>query len=249
MSSLVLLRHGESAWNAEDRFTGRVDVDLTPRGEDQARHCGVPLREAGLLPDRVYTSTLTRAVRTGTLALAAAGRPQVPARQDGRLDERGYGALEGLARSEVLARHGRAQYRRWRRSWDAAPPPACTDGVLRPAESLADVAARLLPCWDEVLAPDLRAGCTVLVTAHSNSLRALIALLDGLGPEKVIDLEVPIATPLHYALDGHLRPVLPGGRYVRADPGPGGTAPTVHPGECSNPGGPDGLVRSPRMRG
>ncbi|MDK3255401.1 2,3-bisphosphoglycerate-dependent phosphoglycerate mutase [Blastococcus capsensis] len=230
MFSLVLLRHGESAWNAQDRFTGRVDVDLTTRGEDQARRCGVLLRESGLLPDRLHTSTLTRAVRTGELALAAAGRPRVPARQDPRLDERGYGVLEGLARSEVLARHGSAQYRRWRRSWDAAPPPGCAGGTHRPGESLADVAARLLPCWKDVLAPDLRAGHTVLVTAHSNSLRALIALLDDLGPEEVVDLEVPIATPLHYALDSHLRPVVPGGRYVRAEPEPGGTAPTVHPG-------------------
>ena len=249
MSSILLLRHGESAWNAEDRFTGRVDVDLTPLGEEQARRCGVLLREAGLLPDRSHTSTLTRAVRTGALALAAAGRPQVPARKDGRLDERSYGALEGLARTEVLARHGRAQYRRWRRSWDAAPPPACADGDVRPGESLADVATRLLPCWEEVLAPDLAAGRTVLVTAHSNSLRALIALLDDLGPEEVVDLEVPIATPLHYVLDGRLRPVVPGGRYLRSIPAPDGRDSTGHPGECSHLGGPDGLARSPRMRG
>ncbi|SEK92564.1 2,3-bisphosphoglycerate-dependent phosphoglycerate mutase [Blastococcus sp. DSM 46786] len=229
MPSLVLLRHGESAWNAEDRFTGRVDVDLTPRGEDQARRCGVLLREAGLVPDRSHTSTLTRAVRTGALALAAAGRPLVPARQDERLDERGYGALEGLTRGEVRDRHGSAQYQRWRRSWDAAPPPAFRGGVRRTGESLADVAARLRPCWEDALAPDLRAGHTVLVTAHSNSLRALIALLDQLGPEEVLDLEVPIATPLHYALDGHLRPLVPGGRYVRHDPLPRGSGPAIHP--------------------
>jgi 2,3-bisphosphoglycerate-dependent phosphoglycerate mutase len=215
MPSLVLLRHGESAWNAQDRFTGRVDVGLTPRGEDQARRCGELLRAAGLLPDRLHTSTLVRAVRTGALAVAAAGRPDTPARRDARLDERCYGALEGLPRTEVLARHGAEQYRRWRRSWDAAPPPGRSGGVLRPGESLADVTARLLPCWEEVLAPDLRAGRTVLVTAHSNSLRALVAALEGLGPERVADLEVPIATPLHYALDDDLRPTVPGGRHLQ----------------------------------
>ena len=249
MVSLVLLRHGESAWNAEDRFTGRVDVDLTTRGEDQARRCGRLLREAGLLPDRVYTSTLTRAVRTGTLALAGAGRPEVPLRQDGRLDERSYGALEGMTRSDVLTRHGPAQYRRWRRSWDAAPPPSCTNGVVQPGESLADVAARVQRHWEEALAPELRAGHTVLVTAHSNSLRALITLLDDLGPEEVIDLEVPIATPLHYPLDGHLRPVVPGGRYVETGTAPHGAAPAGAPRPAADPGGPGGYVRSPRIRG
>ncbi|NEK85950.1 2,3-bisphosphoglycerate-dependent phosphoglycerate mutase [Blastococcus saxobsidens] len=216
MPGLVLLRHGESTWNARDVFTGQVDVDLTPRGEEQARRCGLVLREAGLLPDRVHTSTLTRAVRTARLAVAAAGHPATPARQDARLDERSYGALEGVPRSEVLARHGAEQYQRWRRSWDAAPPPGRTGGVLRPGESLADVLSRLRPCWEEVLAPDLRAGRTVLVVAHSNSLRALIALLDRVGPDRVPDLEVPIAEPLHYLLDDAARPVVPGGRYVRA---------------------------------
>ncbi|SOD94744.1 2,3-bisphosphoglycerate-dependent phosphoglycerate mutase [Blastococcus haudaquaticus] len=217
MPSLVLLRHGESAWNARDVFTGQVDVDLTPRGEEQARRCGPTLREAGLLPDRVYSSTLTRAVRTAALALAAAGRPCTPT-QDCRLDERSYGALEGLPRSEVLARHGAEQYRRWRRSWDVAPPPVRIGGVVRPGESLADVAARLRPCWEDVLAPDLRVGRTVLVVAHSNSLRALIAVLDGVGPDRVPELEVPIAEPLHYLLDDRARPLVPGGRYVRSLP-------------------------------
>lgn len=215
MPSLVLLRHGESSWNSEDRFTGRVDVDLTRRGEQQARRCGLVLREAGLLPDRVYTSTLTRAIRTAVLTVTAAGRPRTPIRQDPRLDERSYGALEGLSRGEVLARHGAEQYRRWRRSWDVAPPPGRDGDILRPGESLADVSTRLRPCWADVLAPDLRRGLTVLVTAHSNSLRALIALLDGVGPDRVPELEVPIAEPLHYLLDDRARPVVPGGRYVR----------------------------------
>ncbi|MGY2001281.1 2,3-bisphosphoglycerate-dependent phosphoglycerate mutase [Blastococcus sp. SYSU DS1024] len=214
MPSLVLLRHGESVWNARDVFTGQVDVDLTPHGEDQARRCGLLLRGLGLLPDRVHTSTLKRAIRTGTLAVAAAGRPHTPARQDPRLDERSYGALEGLPRREVLARHGAEQYQRWRRSWDAAPPPGHTGGAPRAGESLADVSARLLPCWNDVLAPDLRAGLTVLVVAHSNSLRALMALLDRVEPDRVPELEIPIAEPLHYLLDDGTRPVVPGGRYV-----------------------------------
>jgi 2,3-bisphosphoglycerate-dependent phosphoglycerate mutase len=246
MPMLVLLRHGESTWNARDLFTGRVDVDLTPRGEDQARRCGLLLREAGLLPDRLHTSTLVRAVRTGALTMAAAGRPDAAARQDPRLDERSYGALEGLARSEVLARHGAAQYRRWRRSWDAAPPPARADGAVRPGESLADVAARVLPCWEKVLAPDLRAGHVVLVTAHSNSLRALIAHLEGLGPDGVEDLDVPIATPLCYPLDLDLRPTEPGGRLIGPSPAP--VAPV--PGRGCGPGEADRSASwSPTMRG
>jgi 2,3-bisphosphoglycerate-dependent phosphoglycerate mutase len=227
LPTLILLRHGESDWNAENRFTGWVDVDLTPRGEEQAQHCGHILREANLLPGALHTSVLTRAVRTGELALAAAGRSDVPVGRHWRLNERCYGALQGRNRREVRAEYGDERFRRWRRSYDAAPPPlppgsewdVSADpryaGIRVPrAESLADVAARLLPYWRDAIAPDLRELGTVLVTAHSNSLRALVAHLDRLSPEEVLGLDIPIAVPLRYDLDDGLSPRMRGGRYL-----------------------------------
>lgn len=230
MPALVLLRHGESTWNAEDRFAGWVDVGLTPTGEAQARRSGAQLRAAGLLPSVLHTSVLTRAIRTGAVALAAAGRPDVPAHRHWRLNERCYGALQGRRRAEVKARYGDELYRQWRRGLDLAPPPlqpgsewdTTTDPryahlprhLVPATESLADVAARLLPCWHAVLAPDLRAGHTVLVTAHGNSLRALISHLDRLSPDEVAALDVPTGVPLHYDLDEHLVPAVRGGRYL-----------------------------------
>ena len=246
MPTLILLRHGESEGNAGDVFTGWLDVDLTPRGEAEARRCGELLRAVGLLPDRMHTSTLVRAVRSGTLAMAAAGAPDVSCRQDWRLNERHYGALQGQTRSAVRARYGTAQYLRWRRSWDATPPQVRTDEGLRLGESLADVSARLMPWWEDVLAPDLRAGHTVLVTAHSNSLRALIAHLDDLGPDEVVDVEVPTAAPLCYELDDDLRPTVRGGRYIDPRSAPVGTGARVR----DRPGARGPITRrSPRMRG
>lgn len=232
MSTLVLLRHGESAWNSTDRFTGWVDVELTTAGEEQARHSGRLLRDARLLPDVVHTSVLTRAVRTGVLALEAAGRPHAPVRRDWRLNERSYGALSGQDRKTVRALHGEEQYQLWRRSYDAAPPPVepgsrwdvsadpryALAGVRVPAtESLADVVARLLPYWRQSVVPDLRAGRVVLVVAHSNSLRALVAHLDDLSRHEVLGLDVPTGMPLLYELDEAMTPVRRGGQYLQPE--------------------------------
>jgi 2,3-bisphosphoglycerate-dependent phosphoglycerate mutase len=230
LPTLILLRHGESDWNAENRFTGWVDVDLTPHGEEQARRSGRMLRDAGLLPAALHTSVLTRAIRTGAITLRAAGRAGVPTRRHWRLNERCYGALQGRDRRAVRAEHGEEQFRVWRRSYDGAPPPlprgsewdVSADpryaGVPVPrTESLADVVARLLPYWTDVIVPDLREHGTVLVAAHSNSLRALVAHLDRLSHEEVLDLNIPTGMPLHYHLGGDLRPRVRGGRYLDPD--------------------------------
>ena len=227
MPTLVLLRHGESTWNSENRFTGWVDVPLTALGEDQARHSGVLLRAAGLLPTAVHTSVLARAVRTAALTVEAAGLRQVQVHHHWRLNERCYGALQGLDRSSVRTEYGDDQYQLWRRSYDVAPPPvepgsawdtasgAVLDGIPAPrTESLADVVQRLLPYWAQAIAPALRTGGPVLVVAHGNSLRALVAHLDALTPKEVLDLNIPTGMPLHYELDDDLTPVRRGGRYL-----------------------------------
>ncbi|MGW0628668.1 2,3-bisphosphoglycerate-dependent phosphoglycerate mutase [Streptomyces sp. NPDC002758] len=217
MRTLILLRHGESAWNARNLFTGWADVDLTPWGEQQARRSGELLRAAGLLPAAVHTSVLTRAVRSAALVLEAAGLSQVPVARDWRLNERHYGALQGRDKSDVLGEYGEERFRLWRRSYDVAPPPATGtphDPALPRTESLADVTTRLLPYWHDHIAPDLRAGRTTLVVAHSNSLRALVAHLDRLGREELLGLNIPTAMPLRYDLDERLAPVVRGGRYL-----------------------------------
>ncbi|MCX2180224.1 2,3-bisphosphoglycerate-dependent phosphoglycerate mutase [Streptomyces sp. SKN60] len=228
--TLVLLRHGESHGNARGTFTGWIDTPLTARGEQQAREAGHLLLGHGLRPTRAHSSNLVRAIRTCTLALAAAHCPDVSPGHTWRLNERHYGALQGLERSVVRARYGAEAYRRWRRSVDAVPPPlpeheaagyagdpryGGLDAARLPrSESLADVLARLLPYLDGVVAPELRAGHTVLVTAHSNSLRALVSHLDGLTPEETAERNIPTGMPLCYELDAQLRPLLRGGRYL-----------------------------------
>ena len=230
MPSLVVLRHGESEWNSRNLFTGWVDVDLTARGEAQARHSAALLREADLLPTVVHTSALTRAVRTGAIVLDALGRPDVPTRRHWRLNERCYGALQGMARTVARERFGDDLYLLWRRSFDVPPPPLepgtpgdpaadpryadLPAGTLPRTESLADVTARLLPYWREAIAPDLRSGQTVLVVAHGNSLRALVAHLDHLSPDEVLGLNIPTGMPLHYELGADLSPVVRGGSYL-----------------------------------
>lgn len=230
MPTLVLLRHGESAWNSENRFTGWVDVPLTPRGEAQARHSGELLREAGLLPGAVHTSVLSRAVRTAALALEAAGATGARVHHDWRLNERCYGALQGLNRRSVRAQYGEEQYQLWRRSYDVSPPPLepgsawdtasradtahVSHAVVPRTESLADVVDRLVPYWDAAIARDLRTEPTVLVVAHGNSLRALVAHLDALTPEEVLGLNIPTGMPLRYDLDEELIPLRRGGHYL-----------------------------------
>jgi 2,3-bisphosphoglycerate-dependent phosphoglycerate mutase len=230
MATLVLLRHGESEWNSKNLFTGWVDVDLTALGEDQARSGGALLKQAGLLPTVVHTSVLTRAIRTANLALDAAGRPWLPVRRSWRLNERHYGALQGKDKKQTLDAYGEEQFMLWRRSYDV-PPPAIERGSewdnagderyarlapeLVPAtECLADVVDRMLPYWYDAIVPDLRAGETVLVAAHGNSLRALVMHLDGLSKEQVVALNIPTGQPLRYDLDADLRPTLAGGTYL-----------------------------------
>jgi 2,3-bisphosphoglycerate-dependent phosphoglycerate mutase len=230
MSTLVLLRHGESAWNLSNQFTGWVDVDLTEKGEEQALRGGQLLAEAGLLPTVVHTSVLTRAVRTANLTLDAVGRCWIPVKRHWRLNERHYGALQGKDKKQTLQEFGEEQFMLWRRSYDVPPPPlevghewdVATDpryarlagDVVPRTECLADVVTRLLPYWYDAVVPDLRAGETVLVVAHGNSLRALVKHLDGLSEEAVVGLNIPTGEPLRYELDDALRPTVRGGEYL-----------------------------------
>jgi len=233
MATLVLLRHGESAWNLSNQFTGWVDVDLTAKGEQQAVHGGELLREAGLLPTVLHTSVLTRAVRTANLTLDAVGRSWLPVTRHWRLNERHYGALQGKDKKQTLAEFGEEQFMLWRRSYDVPPPAlrpgeqwdvtadpryaALAPGLVPRTECLADVVDRLLPYWYDRIVPDLRAGATVLVVAHGNSLRALVKHLDGLSEAAVVGLNIPTGQPLRYDLADDLRPIVAGGTYLDTD--------------------------------
>jgi len=223
MPDLVLLRHGQSLWNLENRFTGWYDVDLSEAGEAEARRAGQTLRRAGMEIDRAHTSVLTRAIRTLDLALAALQRSWVPVARHWRLNERHYGALTGLDKAETKAKHGEAQFVAWRRSFAVPPPPMPADhpyGVwgdpryadqspetLPATECLADVIVRMLPYWYDAIVPDLLGGRTVLVTAHGNSLRGLIKHLDGIADDEINSLEIPTGVPIHYRLGDDLRPL------------------------------------------
>jgi len=225
MPQLVLLRHGQSRWNAENLFTGWYDVDLTGQGEDEARAAGALLAADADLDLRVvHTSLLTRAVRTADLTLGAAGRTWLPVRRHWRLNERHYGALQGLNKKETAARHGEAQVKEWRRSYATPPPPVGRGDVHDPAgdpryrdvpadvlpltECLADVVARVVPYWADAIVPDLLAegprGGSVLVVAHGNSLRALRKHLEGIGDDAIVDLEIPTGIPYRYVLGDDL---------------------------------------------
>ncbi len=223
MPDLVLLRHGQSQWNRENRFTGWTDIDLTEDGRRQAWHAGELMAAHGLLPSYCFTSVLTRAIRTACLALDAMGRMWIPVEKHWRLNERHYGALQGLNKKEMADKVGAEQVRIWRRSYDVPPPPLedgdprlphgdpryeHVDPALLPrTESLKDTVQRFLPLWEERIAPALRAGKTVLVAAHGNSLRALVKYLDGISDEDIPGLEIPTGRPLLYRLDDALRPV------------------------------------------
>ncbi len=227
---LILLRHGESEWNAKNLFTGWVDVNLTEKGEKEAVRGGELLKEAGLLPDVLHTSTLKRAIRTANLALDAADRAWIPVRRTWRLNERHYGALQGKDKAATLAEFGEEQFMKWRRSYDT-PPPELADGAewsqnddpryaaipseVRPrTECLKDVVVRMLPYWYDGIVPDLNAGRTVLVAAHGNSLRALVKHLDGISDADIVGLNIPTGIPLLYELDADFRPVVPHGTYL-----------------------------------
>jgi 2,3-bisphosphoglycerate-dependent phosphoglycerate mutase len=201
MPDLILLRHGESQWNLENRFTGWVDVPLSPKGEAEARAAGEKLR--GRRIDKLYTSVLVRAIETARLALEAAGVGPVPTERDAALNERMYGDLQGLNKAEAATRFGTEQVRLWRRSYDVRPPGG---------ESLADTAARVLPYWRDHLLPDLAAGKNLLVVAHGNSLRALVMHLDGMTRDQVLGLEIPTGVPLLYEIGPGGAPL--GKRYL-----------------------------------
>ncbi|MCK9540922.1 MAG: 2,3-diphosphoglycerate-dependent phosphoglycerate mutase [Novosphingobium sp.] len=217
MPRLILVRHGQSQWNLENRFTGWWDVDLTPQGEAEARAAGALLAEKGMLPDVAFTSVQTRAIRTLHLALRAAGRLWIPEVKDWRLNERHYGGLTGLNKAETAAKHGEDQVKVWRRSFDTPPPPlnrgsefdlsadARYAGVAVPqTESLKDTIARVLPYYEGSIVPHLKAGATVLVSAHGNSLRALVKHLSGISDAEITGLEIPTGQPIVYELGGDL---------------------------------------------
>ncbi|MFV2012243.1 MULTISPECIES: phosphoglyceromutase [unclassified Micromonospora] len=233
VGTLVLLRHGESEWNAKNLFTGWVDVDLTAKGEAEARRGGELLAQHNLLPDVVHTSVLRRAIRTSELALHTADRGWIPVRRSWRLNERHYGALQGKNKKQTLEEYGEEQFMLWRRSYDTPPPPIADDDdwsqvgepryrelppeLMPRTECLADVVRRMLPYWYDAIVPDLLAGKQVLVAAHGNSLRALVKHLDGISDEAIAKLNIPTGIPLRYDLDGALRPVNAGGDYLDPD--------------------------------
>ncbi|GII79714.1 2,3-bisphosphoglycerate-dependent phosphoglycerate mutase [Sphaerisporangium rufum] len=230
MATLVLLRHGESEWNAKGLFTGWVDVTLSPAGEQEARRGGRLLVESGVLPDVLHTSVLSRAIQTAELALGAADLRWLPVSRSWRLNERHYGALQGKNKAQTREEFGDEQFTLWRRSYDVPPPPLPDDDefsqagdrryatlppeLLPRTECLKDVVQRMLPYWYDRVVPDLAAGRTTLVVAHGNSLRALVKHLDGVGDEAIAKLNIPTGIPLRYELDDEFRPVKPGGEYL-----------------------------------
>lgn len=217
MPRLILIRHGQSQWNLENRFTGWWDVDVTEKGAAEALAAGQLLKDKGVLPTRAFTSLQTRAIKTLHLVLEAAGRLWIPEDKDWRLNERHYGGLTGLDKAETAAKHGDDQVKVWRRSFDTPPPPLAvgsefdlsTDpryaGIAVPGtESLKDTIARVLPCWEEKIAPALKAGEVVVVAAHGNSLRALVKHLSGISDSEITGLEIPTGQPIVYELDDNL---------------------------------------------
>ena len=230
MSTLTLLRHGESVWNSKGLFTGWVDVGLSETGRNEAIAGGRQLREAGLRPDIVHTSVLTRAIQTANLAQEEAGLLWLPVVRSWRLNERHYGALQGKDKAQTRREYGDEQFMLWRRSYDVPPPPLADDDPMSQAsdpryahlppellprtECLADVLHRLLPCWYDAIVPDLAAGKSVLVVAHGNSLRALVKHLDVISDSEIAGLNIPTGIPLVYELDGSFRPKVRGGHYL-----------------------------------
>ncbi|MDR0366736.1 MAG: phosphoglyceromutase [Bifidobacteriaceae bacterium] len=227
---LILLRHGESEWNAKNLFTGWVDVPLSEKGRAEAIRAGELLTAAGVLPDMLHTSLLRRAITTANLALDAADRHWIPVKRSWRLNERHYGALQGKNKSQIREEYGEEQFMTWRRSYDVPPPEIelgsqySQDGEIRYAdaplvrtEALKNVLERALPYWQEAIVPDLVAGHTVMVAAHGNSLRALVKHLDLISDQAIAGLNIPTGIPLVYELDSDLKPKVPGGRYLDPD--------------------------------
>jgi 2,3-bisphosphoglycerate-dependent phosphoglycerate mutase len=223
MHTLVLLRHGESTWNKENRFTGWTDVDLTDKGREEAKTAGQLLKAGGYAFDLVFTSLLKRAIRTSNIALDELDQLWLPVERSWRLNERHYGALQGLNKAETAAKHGEEQVKIWRRAYAIAPPPLSANDERHPSrdarykdlsladlpltESLKDTVARFLPYWHESIAPEIKAGKRVLIAAHGNSLRALVKFLDNISDDEIVELNIPTGIPLVYELDWELKPL------------------------------------------
>ncbi len=244
--TLVLLRHGNSVWNQQNLFTGWVDVDLSDQGRAEAQRAGDLLAESGIKPHLLYTSLLKRAINTAHIALNAAERSWIDVKRDWRLNERHYGALQGKDKAQTLAEYGAEQFQIWRRSFDVAPPPIDDNdkfsqahderyghlGELLPkTECLKDVLDRMLPLWNEEIKADLEGGKTVLVTAHGNSLRALVKHLDGISDEDIAELNIPTGIPLVYRLDANFKPIVAGGEYLDPDAAAAGAAAVASQGK------------------
>ena len=231
MHKVVLLRHGESTWNKENRFTGWHDVDLTDRGRDEAREAGRLLKEGGYVFDVAFTSVLKRAIKTLGIALDTLDQLWIPVTKSWKLNERSYGALQGLNKAETAAKHGEAQTKIWRRSFDIPPPPLTIDDERHPShdprylglkasdlpltESLKDTIARFMPYWHETIAPVIKSGKRVVIAAHGNSLRALVKDLDNIPESEITELNIPTGIPLIYELDDSLKPIR---HYYLGDP-------------------------------
>jgi 2,3-bisphosphoglycerate-dependent phosphoglycerate mutase len=231
MKKVILLRHGESVWNMENRFTGWTDVDLTEKGVEEAKKSGELMRDAGFVFDLAHTSVLKRAIKTLWLALERLDLMWIPVQHSWRLNERHYGALQGLNKAETAAKFGEQQVLAWRRSYDVPPPALAPDDARCPGgdpryrglapsqvpltECLKDTVARVLPYWNQAIAPDIRAGKRVLIAAHGNSLRALVKYLDKISDQDIVGLNIPTGVPLVYELDDVLKPLR---HYYLGDP-------------------------------
>ena len=237
MTTLILVRHGESQWNEKNLFTGWVDVDLNAKGLGEANRAGELLKEHNVLPDVLHTSLLRRAIKTANIALDVADRHWIPVTRSWRLNERHYGALQGKDKAQTLAEYGEEQFMLWRRSYDTPPPAIEADNEfaqtgdpryadlgsdLPATECLADVVKRMLPYWESNIVPDLASGKTVMVAAHGNSLRALVKHLDGISDADIAGLNIPTGIPLVYELDAEFKPTIAGGTYL--DPEAAATA-------------------------
>jgi len=244
--TLILLRHGQSEWNKTNQFTGWVDVRLTEQGKAEAQRGGELLAESGILPDVLHTSVLSRAIQTADIALDAADRLWIPVKRSWRLNERHYGALQGKDKAQTLEEFGNEQFMLWRRSFDVPPPPLPAgdqysqvgdpryvgiDGEVPDTESLKIVIDRMLPYWHSDIVPDLKAGKTVLVTAHGNSLRGLVKHLDGISDADISELNIPTGIPLVYRLDENLQPLAPG-EYLDPEAAAAGAAAVANQGKA-----------------
>ena len=243
---LILLRHGNSVWNQKNLFTGWVDVDLSDQGRQEAKRAGELLGEKKLLPDLLYTSVLKRAINTAHIALDQIDRNWIPTERSWRLNERHYGSLQGLDKAETLEKYGPEQFQTWRRSYDTPPPPIADDAeysqahderyaglgdALPRTECLKDVLVRMLPYWHSDISESLRSGKKVLITAHGNSLRALVKHLDDISDDEIAELNIPTGIPLHYKLGEDLKPLVRGGEYLDPEAAAAGAAAVASQGK------------------